>query len=1048
MKVQKFLYLVCFATILCIGAHLSAQNVTIPYLMSFEATGSDSIELSRDWVLNAGTQASLCNDRWIVGTSVHSDGKQALYVVSSDTVVTPCFGKQANLQFAYRDFKLPAGSYYLSFDWLNAGNADAALYVGYVVYTNPSVGSVSYITANATSGVMPAALTNANNSGALYGQSTWQQFTFANTINVSAASTSTYRLYVAWANKGNTALADSVFGACIDNIQIVDSRVTPAKNLTVTSLSCDTIQLQWQGSADTYTVQYRQVGKNNWVTVNYDPSDGNSVQIDGLEEGSYDFRVRSISYDQQGTVMYGAYAYYKGSYLVYCSDRHCLTYFDLTASNVVCTSGKTRSNRDSTYNAQQAFADIGVIDYGTESKLSRHTVCWDKDATDPRTNNQLRLVPSDMRASVRLGNWEDGNEAEGITYTMTVDSASCILLLKYAVVLQDPNHNEDEQPRFTIEICDANGQKIDPTCGYINFAADAHRQGWHTTGSGYDQVTWKDWTTIGLHLGAYAGQTIQIRLATYDCTLGGHYGYAYFALDCAGAAIESASCGADTHFMAEAPAGFAYKWSDQDGKVVSTRRQLDVVSSDSVEYTCRLSNLENADCWFELKVVALPKFPISDGVWSYTPVDCKNRVSFKNRSYVQTRYHGDVQNNYNQNLMNTNWDFGDGTESQQPNCTHDYPATGGTYTVTLSTWLADGSTDCVDDTTFVVVLPAIGDTTVRDTVDICDGSYYEFGGVRYTDSGDYAYDGASEAGCNIHYMCHLRVHPSNEVVLEDVAVCYGDTFCVNDTSCYLSAKDGIFRRTLVNQYGCDSVVIIHVGYAAPIEPIVDVTQMSEEIDEAQVHISGTGYIYYTINGGTQQTENLFTTTEAGDYLLAFYNDLGCMDMVVVNIRSACLRNRLFQRWNDIVAIYNSEYMGDSLHFTSYQWYEDELPIEGATQSYYCATGGLTIGATYSCRVTMADGSEAVICPIVAQDITGGVGQVTVSPTVVEAGGSTRVSAPADGVVRVYHSSGYLLLTEPTEAGKNTVSLARLDKGIYLLQVVQPDGKTVYRITVE
>ncbi len=1041
MKVQNYLFLLAMV---CFGAAAQAQNVTIPYEMSFEATGADATEIT-NWVLNTGAQASACNDLWGVGNSVHSDGKQALYVTSTDTTTTPSYGSQANLQFAYRDFKLPAGSYYLSFDWLNGGDVNAALYVGYVAYTNASQGSVTYIKANSASGVMPAVLANANCSGALYGKSTWQAYTFANKINVSATTTQTYRFYVAWANKGGSSAGNTNFGACVDNIQIVDSRVTPAKNITVTEISCDSLQLTWTGSADTYIVQYRQEGSSTWMTANYDDADGNSAVIENLDEGNYNFRVRSIMYDAQGTALYGAYSYYEGDYLVFCDDRHCLTYFDLDAPNVVCTYGETRS---STTEDTAPYQNVGKIDYGADSKLSRHTVCWDQTATDPRTGDKLKLVPSGARASVRLGNWEDGSEAEAITYTMTVDSASCILMLRYAVVMEDPNHSTDAQPRFTIEICDANGQKIDPTCGYIDFTADANRAGWNKyKETGKETVAWKDWTTIGLHLGAYIGQTITVRLATYDCSYSGHYGYAYFLLDCAGATIESSSCGADTRFVAEAPAGFKYRWTTQDSTEVSTSSTLDVVSSDSVEYTCRLTNLEQADCWFELKVLALPRFPISDGKWSYQPVDCKNRVKFTNTSYVQTRYHGDVQNNYNSNLTGLRWDFGDGSESEQPNCSHDYPATGGTYTVTLSTWLADQSSDCQDDTTFVVTVPAIGDTTMRDTVDICNGSYYEFGGNKYTVSGDYAYDGLSEAGCNVHYMCKLRVHETNETLLGDAKICFGDIYCLNDSVCYQSDKSGIFRYVFANQYGCDSVVIVNVDYADQILPTLDITQMSAEAEEAEVKIGGTGFDYYTINHGEHQTAERFVTDEPDDYWFYFYNEIGCVDSVQVTLLSPCLRNRLFQRWNDIVAIYNKEYMGDSLEFVAYQWFEDESPIDGATQSYYCAPTGLTIGAEYSCQVTFADGSTKMICPIVAEDVVGEKA-VSVAPTAIPQGGQTNVYVPEAGKAVIYNALGHAILSETLGAGNNSLTLQAMDKGVYMLQVQQPDGNKVFRVTVQ
>lgn len=1045
MKVQNYLVFLCM--VLGVSAAAQAQTVTIPYEMSFEATGADATEMT-NWVLNTGTQASACNDVWGVGTSVHSDGKQSLYITSTDTVTTPSYGSQANLQFAYRDFKLPAGSYYLSFDWMNEGAASAALYVGYVAYTNAGTGSVTYIKANSTSGVMPAVLANTNCSGALYGKNTWQSYTFGNTLNVSAGSTQTYRLYVAWANKGGSTDGATKFGGCVDNIQIVSSRVKRVTNITVTEVACDTIQLSWTGTADSYIVQYRQEGTSTWMTANYDDADGNTAMLAGLDEGNYAFRVRGIMYDDQGTAYYGAYSYYEGEYLVFCNDRHCLTYFDLDAPNVQCYYGKQSGrNRDSA-----PYQNTGKIDYGSDSKLSRHTVCWDQNATDPRTEDKLKLVPSGARASVRLGNWEYGAEAEAITYEMTVDSASCILMLRYAVVMEDPEHSEEAQPRFTIEICDANGQKIDPTCGYIDFTADATREGWHTVGSDYHKVTWKDWTTIGLHLGAYIGQTITVRLATFDCTQYGHYGYAYFVLDCAGATIESSSCGADTRFVAEAPSGFSYRWTTQDSTVVSTSSKLDVVSSDSIEYTCRLTNLEQADCWFELKVLALPRFPISDGKWSYQPVDCKNRVKFTNGSYVQTRYHGDVQNNYNTNLTGLKWDFGDGTDSEQPNPVHDFPATGGTYTVTLSTWLADQSTDCTDDTIFVVTVPAIGDTTMRDTVDICNGSYYEFGGNKYAVSGDYAYDGKSEAGCNVHYMCNLRVHETNETLLGDVKVCFGDVYCMNDSVCYLSGnKSGIFRHVFANQYGCDSVVIANVNYADEIVPVLDITQMSADVLEAEVKIGGTGYTYYTIDNGEKRTEGSYVTDEPGDYLFCFYNDWGCVDSVAVNLLSPCLRNRLFQRWNDIVAIYNNEYMKnhgeDSLVFVTYQWYEDDLPIEGATQSYYCAPQGLKMGAAYSCEVTLEDGSTTMICPLVAEDVVNGK-SASVAPTAVPQGGQTNVYVPKAGKAVLYNALGHAILSESLSEGDNSLTLRSMEKGVYMLQVQQPDGNKVFRVTVQ
>ena len=73
------------------------------------------------------------------------------------------------------------------------------------------------------------------------------------------------------------------------------------------------------------------------------------------------------------------------------------------------------------------------------------------------------MIPPGELVSVRLGNWNKNYEAETITYTYTVDTTNTILLLKYAVVLQNPSGHYNSQPYFSLEILDMNNQLIDPT---------------------------------------------------------------------------------------------------------------------------------------------------------------------------------------------------------------------------------------------------------------------------------------------------------------------------------------------------------------------------------------------------------------------------------------------------------------------------------------------------------------------------------------------------------------------------------------------------------
>ena len=1029
----------CLMLIGMIASVAFSQAVTIPYVMSFEE--SEAAELNSNWHLNPGAAASNCHDEWIVGNMVKSDGKRSLYVHIKDSTDTPTFLNFPNLQFVYRDFVLPAGTFNISFDWLNAAPSNAPMYVGFVSYKNTPSNTANLVTANSTSGVLPSALSNANNSGPLFGQSTWQSFTFPNPLSARAGTT--YRFYIAWAN--NCSVDTAVMGGCIDNIQITDARCLAPSNITAASIGCDSVVLNWTGASDSYEVQYRKQGQNAWSAGYSDSNNPTSALLEGLNEGSYDFRVRGVCHDELGNPMYSAWANYEGEFLIYCKELHCITYFDLDDPATTCYYGSGYNGYSTDKNA--AYEHVGKVDYGTDSQLSRHTVNWDKSATDPRTNNLLKLVPQGSIASVRLGNWETGAEAEAVSYQYVVDSALSILLLKYAVVLEDPNHGENDQPRFVLEILDQNNQLIDPTCGAINFAAHAGASGWQTVGSGYNQVTFKDWSTIGLNLDNYAGQQITIRLTTYDCAYSGHYGYAYFTLDCASATLQTTSCGENTSLTAEAPDGFNYLWTDETGATLGTQQTLNVVTSDTIKYTCRLTNKEEPSCWFELSVKALPQFPVADFTYKYDPQDCKNRVVFTNKSYIETRYNGNIEKHYDE-LAGYAWSFGDGETSSQKNNVHIYPQSGGTFTVSLTGWIAEGEGACRQDTTLTITIPAIGDQVNEIDTAICQGSYIMIDNEPRTEPGRYTVTTQSSAGCTIIDHYNLTIHPTHQVVLPDTSLCFGDILCF-DGDCYDKTTDGVFVRTLSNMYNCDSVVVINVHFADEMKPTVDLTQMSETILEASVRFGGSGYTYYTINGGDPQTDTEITGLDAGIYDITFYNEIGCDTTETINVIAPCLRDLIFQRWNDVLSIKNEANQdprmngGRTLKFLSYQWKKDGVDIEGATKSYYYEQGGLTVGAHYTCAVMLEDSTYDETCPYIPAAQTRG---VSVSPTRTATGQMIHVDAPEACTLLVYNTMGVLMGSVAIEAGDNYV-MSPYSAGIYILNFQFADFAQQVRISV-
>ena len=74
---KKIVTLVLILVATTCGLYVSAQAVTLPYQVNFEA--NETSEISR-WTLNPGSNASSCKDQWIINSAVHSAGRQALYI--------------------------------------------------------------------------------------------------------------------------------------------------------------------------------------------------------------------------------------------------------------------------------------------------------------------------------------------------------------------------------------------------------------------------------------------------------------------------------------------------------------------------------------------------------------------------------------------------------------------------------------------------------------------------------------------------------------------------------------------------------------------------------------------------------------------------------------------------------------------------------------------------------------------------------------------------------------------------------------------------------
>lgn len=338
------------------------------------------------------------------------------------------------------------------------------------------------------------------------------------------------------------------------------------------------------------------------------------------------------------------------------------------------------------------YANTGVIDHGYSSVQSRHTVHYNLDERDPRTGGQLATVPEGAVASVRLGNWTSNStspEAESLVYGLSVDTMDFdLLIMKYAAVLQDPDHAAADQPRFSLELLNSNMEVIDSVCARADFIAN-WQMGWNFAAN---SVLWKDWTTVGLDMTPYSGQTVYIRLTTRDCNEGSHYGYAYFTLECMRKSIHTSECGVVTENQLTAPSGFNYRWyTTASDSTISTQQTITVPSNNYITYLCDNAFIDNPTCYFTMSAFAGVRLPLSLATYTSQLAPCSWDVTFVNHSTISSD--GVTPVGTGEGVETARWLFGDGDSATTYNASHHYNGEG-LYDVQLITGIANDR--CLD----------------------------------------------------------------------------------------------------------------------------------------------------------------------------------------------------------------------------------------------------------------------------------------------------------------------------------------------------------------
>lgn len=1006
--------------------------------------------------------------QWCWGTASSRNGDRSFYI-SADTGKTVGYLETPTGYYtvAYRRFSLPQGKYDLAFD-LKAGgemskNKDPfdALKVAWVPVSflpEPNAGTMGKYPMYAT---MYGFSSEAGETEFL--DTPWR--TVTGQLNVTDPSGEYWLIFI-W--KANGGFIYNAPGASIDNVSLRSSlRGTCAQMPSSLTETKDPVTsektISWTASADSY--QLHLFGHDINGTFHDDTISGITatsyrLTFSSLPEGVYSVKVRSIC--GTDTSLWNGLP----NVLMYDPDKHCIDYIDLTDPSVVATSG----------NFSRPYRDIGVVDKGSRSQFSIHTVHHDPDEYDIRTGFQLKTVPDGAVASVRISNWmEEPSPSGSITYDYTVTEEADVFQIRYAAVLQyQERHSEAEQTRIIVEILDAGSGNRLSECTYSDFnAKQVNNAGdirnWHKyTPPAHllvDEscpIMWCDWTPIGINLGDYIGLSLKIKITMKACAADVHFAYAYFVLECSKGEIDGIACGEHPEVF-RVPKGFKYKWyktTDPDRVTLSTADTLEIAPTDTATYSVDLINPDAPECVFTLKASALPRKPISTMTYNLSVDDCTQSLQFTNTSRVFGFWQGDTIPT-DQPTAACEWDFGKYGTSPDPNpILQNVPLQGDTFTVTLRTSV-DKNWGCFDEKQYLVQVPSIAIPPHNVEYLICEGSSVTHDTITYDRPGDYTITYRAANGCDS--IVNVKI-----TTLVADTLTHADTICTGDTYDFYGrplTQPGHYADTIPSTAGCDSIIrtldlTVNTSLALTLDASTVITCADSDTCHLTItHTAGHISHYYiefdtlalsagflpidaplatpdpitipiplpdTITPDHYHAAITLFNSECGDTTLPFTIEVRYPKTIIT------------QRWDDVLALYNDRYNG-GYDFITYQWYKDGTPLEGEIRSILYQPSLLDFSAEYTLMLTrLSDGKTIMTCPFVPQPLTDG--QQSAMAVIFGDDATTIVQVPQPAQAHIYDPSGILHATLTLHPGDNPLPTT-LPPGIYLLRIHYTTGAT-------
>lgn len=1007
MEIKRLNILFCFTLLLC---SIYAQTTT--YSCDFE----DATQ-NQQWVLNTPRSQNYdWPNLWYIGNAGAMTGENGLYV-SADGGKTICYNTNSdiidNIMIAYTDLHLTQGTYDFSFNWKAGGGSTAYMMVAWVPESQYSEMKCGINNEWADRLWISKNLLELND-----GETNAKQFSESLEWKLSAGKIVSdgekHRLLFIWVSSGSNPIAP--LSVAVDNIMISRNNCGKPTNMKVQT-NGNTAHLSWNTTAESVNIKYKKTGDNKFIEHNNITTTNLDIT---LQEGVYFCYIQVVCEGEKSV-------WYEFP-VILIHNSSCFDFLDLTDDNCYF-------NNSSSAGLATVF-EKGKQDQGYKSILSKHTIHYIKEedyytlgSTDANGNAvaALKTIPEGEIASVRLGWRGTSGQAARIVYEYEVDSKNAsLLLLQYAVVMQMANHNETEQPKFTLDIKDAQSGKVLETCTSVDFSPkkNSTMEGWYYSGPVTDASTWtwKDWTTVGLNLNKYDGKKVRIELSSYGCTPTGHGCYAYFTVKCTSGHIEGIQCGDTPTNEFVAPEGFHYRWYKQfdptntqlnkDGMgntLTQDSRIFKVNYKDTTTYRVDVHYITDEGCYFSLLANAMPRYPIPVTKPEITYSDCKAHIKFHNISHIRTK---DLNTGVIYETTNSPdyilWDFGN-TYSATDQWEPEFDILPGNYIFHLTATVGL----CDSTQTIECNIPLLQDTIVTEDVVRCIGEVYNWKDKMIVNDTTLTINDKRTTGCDSTHIINLHFVDKIQAVI-DTIILEGDSVIFGGK---VYKESGTYNDNYISSAGCDSTIILNLTVNPRLKvrvesesPCADQTQMQlavtrqkGKINSCSIHFDddalAAGFTDTIYSNFDDNQDTYFLNVNNNHFIpgwytahLMFDSKENGTDSVQLEFMVRYPSSILAQRWNNVLGIKNSNYNG-GYEFVSYQWYKaEEIIADRGNEPYYYSPEEFIEGEQYSVELVRQGEQRAVMsCPITIQHIAPD--QITVTPTLTQKGGNIHIRSP-------------------------------------------------------